>query len=420
MRPLAIFLLCLICCLCPVWNSVAQNPISLQKALQQARSTNPVLKGEQYNMNIAETDIITAKLRPNLKLNNQTLQLANQDHFANNSAWNNNRNRQVWWQLTKTFQLPNQRRYKVGYAQQSYLLSQKNYTETERNLFYGVANKWLDVWIAQKQLDILVLANTNIDSLAHINKLRYEKQVITQSDLLRTELLADQYEIQIETAERNYNNELKRLKLELGSADSVIIDTSTSNIVLYLPSQLDSLIKEAYARRADLQVAQSNIELANTNIKLQKSLVLPQPELGMIYNPQNSIPYVGFYGTIDLPFFSRNQGQIKKSLYLKEQSQQQLKTVEKTIDIEVSNAYNTYLTQQRNIEHYKNILVQSERILSSVRYAYLKGGTTIIDLLEAQRSWLDTRQQYYDTEKEYRKATIELLFVTGLINQLAQ
>jgi cobalt-zinc-cadmium efflux system outer membrane protein len=55
-----------------------------------------------------------------------------------------------------------------------------------------------------------------------------------------------------------------------------------------------------------------------------------------------------------------------------------------------------------------------------VRYSYLKGSTTIIDLLEAQRSWLDTRQQYYDTEMQYRKATIELLFVTGLINQLAQ
>lgn len=419
MRFRAVFLLCVGCCLFNFQKLAAQSALSLQKALQQARSSNPVLIAEQYNMNMAESDIITSKLRPNLKLNNQTLQLANQDHFAQNTGWGNSKNQQVWWQLTKTFQLPSQREYKVGYAQQNYLLSQKNYTETERNLFHGVANKWLEVWIAQKQLDILLLANKNIDSLAHINKLRYEKQVITQSDLLRTELLADQYQIQIETAERNYNNELKRLKLELGMNDSLAIDTS-STVILSLPAQLDSLIKEAYSRRADLQVAQGNIELANTNMKLQKSLALPQPELGMIYNPQNNIPYVGFYGTIDLPFFSRNQGEIKKSLYLKAQTQQNLTTIEKTIETEVSNAYGTYLTQQKNIEHYKKILIQSERILSSVRYSYLKGSTTIIDLLEAQRSWLDTRQQYYNTEMEYRKATIELLFVTGLINQLAQ
>ena len=167
-------------------------------------------------------------------------------------------------------------------------------------------------------------------------------------------------------------------------------------------------------------MAQSDIDVANSNIKLQKSLALPQPELGMIYNPQNTIPYIGFYGTIDLPFFARNQGQIKKSYLIKEQNEQALSRIEGTIEREVSIAYNNYLTQQTNIENYKKILVQSEKILNSVKYAYLKGGTTIIDFLEAQRSWLDTRQQYYDTEMQYRQATVQLLFVTGLINQLAQ
>ncbi|MDB5272284.1 MAG: TolC family protein [Chitinophagaceae bacterium] len=418
MKASAIFMLCVGLCL-STHRSFAQTTLSLQNALQRARTNNLVLRTEKYNMNIAESDIITARLRPNPKLNNQTLQLANNRYYPENTNWNNGKNRQVWWQLTKVIQLPSQRQNKIDFAQQNYLLSQKNYTETERNLFYSVANQWLNVWVAEKQLDILVLANTNIDSLAYINKLRYEKQVITQSDLLRTQVLADQYEIQIHNAERNYINELKNLKLALGSSDSVGIDT-TDNVIFIMPTQLDSLIKEAYTKRADVQVAKGNIDLANTNIKLQKSMALPQPELGMIYNPQNTIPYLGFYGTIDLPFFARNQGQIKKSHYLKEQSQQDLVAIEKIIETEVSNAYNSYLTQQKNIEHYKTILIQSEKILSSVKYAYLKGGTTIIDLLEAQRSWLDTRQQYYDTEMQYRQATIQLLFATGLINQLAQ
>lgn len=419
MRTPIIFLVCVICCLSASWKSAAQSAISLQKALQQARSNNTTLKGEQYNINIAETDVITARLRPNPKLNNQTLLLANHYYYPENTNWSNGRNRQVWWQLTKTIQLPAQRQYKMEYAQQNATLAQKNYAETERNLFYDVANKWLDLWIAQKQLDILYRANKNIDSLAYINKLRYEKQVITQTDLLRTQLLADQYTIQIKTAERNYINELKTLRSYIGSNDSINIDT-TDNVVFSLPPQLDSLIKEAFDKRADIKVAQSEVEVANANIKLQKSLAFPQPELGVIYNPQNTIPYIGFYGTIDLPFFSRNQGQIKKSYFIKQQNEQTLKRIESKIEREVSIAYGTYLTQQSNIENYKQILVQSERILSSVRYSYLKGSTTIIDFLEAQRSWLDTRQQFYDTELEYRKATIELLFVTGLINQLAQ
>ena len=66
------------------------------------------------------------------------------------------------------------------------------------------------------------------------------------------------------------------------------------------------------------------------------------------------------------------------------------------------------------------MLAQSEQIRESVKYSYLKAGTTIIDFLEAQRSWLDTKQQYTDAVFQYRKAYIQLLYSTGTINQLAQ
>jgi len=90
------------------------------------------------------------------------------------------------------------------------------------------------------------------------------------------------------------------------------------------------------------------------------------------------------------------------------------------IQTELSTAYNTYQTQKQNIEQFKDLLSKSESILSSVKYSYLHGGTTIVDYLEAQRSWLDTQQQYYDTLQQYRQSYIKLLYASGLINQMAQ
>ena len=57
-----------------VWGFAAfsQESYSLKKALQTARSNNPDLKTEFYNQSLAEADIITAGLRPNPLLNNQT------------------------------------------------------------------------------------------------------------------------------------------------------------------------------------------------------------------------------------------------------------------------------------------------------------------------------------------------------------
>lgn len=399
--------------------SSAQEIYTLQKALQAAKANNPLLSTQQLNIGISEADIVTANLRPNPNLNNQTLVLTRPASYPNNTDWYNAQNRQVWWQLTKVIQLPSQRQAKIDLAKKNTVLSQKAIGETERNVLQDVALKWLDVWTARKQLDILQIAKSNTDSLLSINKIRLGKEVITSTDLTRTALLANQYALQLKSNEQIYRNELSNLKFMLGTQDNIDIDTKDDFTDIF-STQLDSLLQQALSNRSDIQAYKAGIQVAESNIKLQKSLATPQPTLGMIYNPQNSTPYVGFYGAIDLPFFSRNQGEIKKSYLQKQQAEKGLQATQTLIQTELSTAYNTYKTQKQNIEQFKDLLSKSESILSSVRYSYLHGGTTIVDYLEAQRSWLDTQQQYYDTLQQYRQSYIKLLYASGLINQMAQ
>ncbi len=407
-------------CFCGIVMPVsAQTIYDLQKALQTARANNPILKSEAMNIGVAETDITTAKLRPNLMFNTQDLQLVQSRNFAPNTQWNNNRNNQLWFQLTKQFQIPTVRQNKISVARKGVALQQNLYNETERNLFQDVANKWLDVWAAQKELEILQEAKDNIDTLVAINKERLKNQVITQTDFSRTELLANSYAMQIKTANQLYKTELANLKFMLGERDEIDVDTS-ENFGTSLSDKLDSLLEEALAQRSDIRAYQASIDVANSNIKLQKSLAILTPELGVIYNPQNTIQYVGFYGTIALPFFSRNQGEIQKAKLLKSQAEQDLKTSQTQLQTELTNAYNNYETDKQNLQNFTSLLAQSETILSSVKYSYLRGGTTLIDFLEAQRSWLDTRQHYYQTMQQYRQSYIKLLYASGLINKIAQ
>jgi cobalt-zinc-cadmium efflux system outer membrane protein len=132
------------------------------------------------------------------------------------------------------------------------------------------------------------------------------------------------------------------------------------------------------------------------------------------------VPYLGIIAAIDLPVFNRNQGEIQKSLILKQQGEQQLFTIQSKLQTEISTAFTSYQVQQQNIQSLRVALAQSQSILDNVKYSYLKGGTTIIDFLEAQRSWLETQQQYYEVLHQYRQSYIQLLNATGLINQLAQ
>ncbi|MCW5924509.1 MAG: TolC family protein [Saprospiraceae bacterium] len=397
----------------------AQATYSLQKALQTARANNPVLAAERLNIGVAEADVATARLHPNPMLNNQTLQLLQSSAFPSETRWYNADNRQVWWQLTKVFPVAGQRRNQIATAQRNVVFTEKLYAETERNLYLDVASKWLEAWAARKQLDVIESAQTNLDSLLNANRYRYEKEVISQTDLFRTELLAKQFALQAQTARQDLQNRQQELRWMLGTTDSVRVDTADA-FAFALPTDLESLLAQGAQARSDVQAGRALLDLSESNLRLQKSLAVPQPEVGFIWNPQNTLPYFGIYATMDLPLFNRNQGEIQKSNVLKEQARRQLDAVQSLSQTEIAVAFADYRQQGQNVQAYQPILEQSQVILDNVRYAYLRGGTTIVDYLEAQRSWLETRQQYYDTVQAFKQSHVRLLHATGFIQQLAQ
>lgn len=413
-RPFLILLGSIICAL----PAAAQTSYTLKEALATARANNPQLKSSSYNISIAQGDVVTAGLRPNPSLNNQTLQLADPNHFAQDSRFYQPRNRQVWWQLTKPFPLNNQRKYKLDVAHQAVTISEQSYMDAERDVLLATGEKWMDVWYSKVNLDLLLQAKANIDSLVGTQAVRLRNQVISKSEYTRTELLSGQYALQLRSAAQNYRNELQNLKLVTGSTDSIDIEARDPVVTWDITDQADSLILLSMALRPDLQVAKSAIGQAESNIKLQHKLAMPVPELGAIWNPQNTVPYAGIFATIELPFFSRNQGEIRKAKAVLQQSQQSQVALQLQVQTDVQNALNTYRVNKAAMAEYGSILLKAEEVLQSVKYAYTRGGTTIIDFLDAQRNWYDTRKMYYDALNNYRKSYLQLLYTTGLINQL--
>lgn len=391
---------------------------TFQSALSKTKENNPILRSEQLNLESARFDILGAGLRPNPSLNNQTLIQLDSKYYPPNSEWSSPLNRQVWYQVTKPFQLDNLRAKKIEFSQQGLKVTEKAYFETERNVLNATANQWLSTWYSYLTYNTIEKTLKNIDSLNIINENRFKNQVITKSDLIRMQLLAEQYRLKFTSARQNYFNQLKSLRVQLGVADSIAIDVNDPFVLIQLPNNLDSLISLSLQQRADLQWMQANVALAESNIVLQKSRAYPQPEIGLIWNPQNTVPYLGFFGTIQLPFFARNQSEIGKSKVYRQQSELNKQRTELTLRAEVETSYKTFLLYQSNLSKYQNLLSQSEIVLETVRYAYLRGATNLIDFLEAQRAWFDTRQNYYETLFTYRKSYIDLLFVTGTLNKM--
>ncbi|QHV94386.1 TolC family protein [Spirosoma endbachense] len=405
---------------------LAQAPLTLRQALQQVRANSPALRVERLNINAAQADQTTANLRPNPVLNNQTLIQLTPTPGAEAVGPFGRQRRQFWLQATKEFDIYNKRQYRNRFAEANTNLATQSVAETERNLLFDAANRFLDAWYARIQLSLLQRAKANVDTLVQLNKVRLKNLVITNTDLTRTQLISDQYEIQTRTAQQDLLNRLNELRLVLATTDSInvamndsIVSATVINPLGFFPTvnaSADSLLRLATTTRTDVKVAEANLETARRNVDLQQVLAKPRNEAGLIWNPQNAMPYAGVFLTIELPVYSRNQGEIQKSRVLQEQAGQAAALVQARIRSEVQTSYQSFVTSRQNVDRYTAIRRDADQVLASVRYAYLRGATTLIDLLQAESSWFDTQTAYYQTLYTYRQNYVRLLYATGQIN----
>lgn len=412
-----IFLITAILSLCSTVK--AQNKYSLKRALKKAQENNPDLKTTKYNVAIKKSDTITAKLRPNPTLTNESIQIVQTSEFLPNTPWYNRGNRETFWQISKPFQIAGQRKNKINFSRKKSKVAENLFSEETHSLYLEVAEKWVDVWAAEKNLEVLETAQNNIDSLIISSRIRFENQAITETDFRRTKLLKRQYSIRYKNAKQSLVNKQKKLGFLLGTKERVDIEKSDS-IPSYISQSLDSLLALSLQHRRDIQTAQIKVEASKINMSLQKSLAYPQPELGLVWNPQGTVPFLGVSLSIGLPIFDRNQGERQKAHLKKKQAEQYLATLQNQAKLQVDTAYENYKLKKQNLESFIPIIEESRTILKSIKNAYLKGGTTIIDFLEAQRNWFGVQQQYHRALNEYHHSYIQLLYDIGLIQQLAQ
>ncbi len=388
----------------------AQIKLSLQDALSMAVKHNPFYKVEKFNVEFAKTAITTSSLHPNptFSLSSQVVSVSKFD--VPGTRFLSPDNRQMTFQISKIFQVGGLLKYKVQLAQSDFLVVTSNLNAYEWNMLGEVASKWLDVWYADEKLKLIGQARLNADTLVKINQIRLKNQVITTTEFSRTQINEEQYKLMQFSARQSLKSEQNNLALLLGRNDSILIDKKEQWFPAILPQRYDSLLHMALGNRKEIEMSRNKAIKAKIDVSLQKSIAKPQPEIGLNYSPQNRIPYMGLTVVLPLPVSDKNQGEIARAKIAVDQADATTNAYLLQVEKEVRNAFDEYNTNKNNWEKYKELIYKSEVVLQTVKMSYLKGGTTILDYLEAEKSWFDMQNQYFEATFSYRKSYLQLLF----------
>jgi cobalt-zinc-cadmium efflux system outer membrane protein len=184
-----------------------------------------------------------------------------------------------------------------------------------RVLKFELRNNFFDIYFLQNTLNRYQLQISNLQSTVTAFESQYEKNNVSLRELLRLKALLfqlnnDKTEILFQIAEKE---KVLKILLNLDSPLIPIVNEAELNRYQLNDYNAPALGQLALQNRGDVKVTESLTRQAELNYNLQKSLATPNLRIGATYDQSGSYVnnYTGLTLAADLPFFNKNQGNIK-------------------------------------------------------------------------------------------------------------
>jgi cobalt-zinc-cadmium efflux system outer membrane protein len=235
---------------------------------------------------------------------------------------------------------------------------------------------------------------------------------MANADMLKIQLETLQFQNDVTAARISLAQALNALR-ELIGFDSVPRNYDIVGQLAYQPVTLTlgELEQRALALRPDLQAAQRGVTAAQSQIGLAKANARQDLNVTFDYSHVNAANLSGFFFSIPLPIFNRNQGEVARTYYALAQSQYLEEAGKQVVLTDVKNAYETLLNNRDILQMYDaGYLEKSQQSLDLAQSAYTQGNASLLDFLDAERS-------YRSTQLGYRR---ELASYMGALEQLRQ
>lgn len=299
------------------------------------------------------------------------------------------------------------------------------------DLIYNTASAYYQVLVYKEQLKLLAENEKKFSDLLTIQKLQYEKGVITRVSMNRVQVNYNNILSQKKVAETNYALSMNRLKNNMGidiDQQIVIVDSIDYKQEANFPLSTDFNIKS----KPDYQILEKNIRMQEIDLKRKKASNLPTlnayaqygantygNDFIKSYDQHYNYSAIGL--RLNVPIFSslKRYSQIKQSELTLKNMRQTLIINSQILKLQLQNANTQLISSYNNMQANKNNLGLAKEVFDDTNLQYQRGTSTLTDFLNSDYSYKESQYNYINALLNYLTARIDLERSKGTIKQFA-
>jgi cobalt-zinc-cadmium efflux system outer membrane protein len=384
--------------------------ITLDEAVEIFMRQNLQLVAARYDIETADAEKLTARLRPNPQL---TVGLSD---LPVNLSGPIIKEQTYDYGISRTIELGGKRAKRMETADANSDLARGQFQMVVWQLTNDLKRKFYTVVLNKSLLN---LARENEATFAEIVKHTTEllnAGEISGLDLDRVEVEKLKFDTDLANAERDYEVALRDLRFALGG-DYRAMEIEVTGSIDYESHQFshDELLDLALAARPDLKAAKLSERATDANIRLQDAQRIPDLTLGggVEQVPSGTSSYTFGVG-IELPVSNRNQGERAKALIEKKKAQNQEQFLTNQVMSDVDKALVAFEKQKHRVDLYRTgVITKVNNIQDKTQIALQAGESSTLDLLDAIRTRRDTLAGFYQTLFDYQMSLLDLELATA-------
>ncbi|HZR19538.1 MAG TPA: TolC family protein, partial [Verrucomicrobiae bacterium] len=305
-------------------------------------------------------------------------------------------------------------------ATQAYASVASTLEDFLRNLKLDAAAAFADALALSRSAEQKRQSAQSLERLAAVQRERRRLGDISQADMLQSQVEAQQFENEVLSAEADAEKASLALCGFLGrnrTQDHLIAKGNLEQP----PREFDvsHLVTRALEERPDLVALRHARDAAQTRTHEEKANRIPNLDIGVDWThstssensiaPSPAFDSVGLSVSLPIQLWNRNRAAIASARFTAEQAQKQLEAAQLKAEVQIRQAVSGYRSAVERVRQYQSgILQDAAAVLEAKRFSYQRGQSTLLELLEAQRTDNEVRSSYNGALADQAQALIEL------------
>ena len=322
--------------------------------------------------------------------------------------------------ISQLILLAGKRNKQIKLAEANATLTEYQFFDLLRTLKYELRSNFYNIYFLQQSANVY---NAEINALQQIvNAFQQQegKGYIAEREVVRIRAQLYSFTSEYSQLVNQVTDMESQLRLLLRIKPSTFVKpvADTTQLEQLNPSQfsLATLLDSAYRNRTDLAIAKANTNINRVNYNYQKALAVPDLSLSLGYDEQgsflNNFLSIGF--SIDLPFFNRNQGNIKQAKILIQNTSALQENTEQTVAENVSGSLQKAIVQDKMYKSIDKSFASSfSHLLDEVVFNYQRRNISILEFLDFYDSYKQNMLQMNVVQYNRVQAFEDINFYTA-------